>query len=325
MAWIIGTDEAGYGPNLGPLVIAASLWQVPDELLAADLRVEFAELFSDLPSTWKAEPKRLPIADSKSLYRPPEHLGWLELALFSVGLESARSFLNIWESLAPSGLEELQRDPCCGKFDVTLPGSVLSEDLEHARRIWKTLAEKHQTSVLKVQAEVIWPERFNAELEKTGTKGAVLSQATFQLIARLLAEIPASGSVLVLSDKHGGRNRYLPFLQPTFADCWIHAVQETGAMSRYRWELVLAPQNRLTIEARLAVKSEQFLPVALASMAAKYLRELCMQGFNAFWRSHLPDLKPTAGYPQDAKRFRKEIASVQSQLGIADHLLWRVK
>ena len=33
MSWMIGVDEAGYGPNLGPLVVAASAWQVePDSV-----------------------------------------------------------------------------------------------------------------------------------------------------------------------------------------------------------------------------------------------------------------------------------------------------
>ena len=32
MSYLIGTDEAGYGPNLGPLVISASVWHVPDGL-----------------------------------------------------------------------------------------------------------------------------------------------------------------------------------------------------------------------------------------------------------------------------------------------------
>src|SRR3954452_13849763 len=31
MGILIGMDEAGYGPHLGPLVIAATVWHVPDE------------------------------------------------------------------------------------------------------------------------------------------------------------------------------------------------------------------------------------------------------------------------------------------------------
>lgn len=325
MAWIIGTDEAGYGPNFGPLVIAASVWQVPDVLLSADFRVEFAELFDESTTGWKAEPKRLPIADSKTLYRPPEHLGWLELPLFSLSLKSAGNLLDVWEKIASSSLADVKRDPCCGSFNPRLPTFVSEPDLACALNIWKRLAETYQTSVHKIQAEVVWPARFNAELQTTGNKAAVLSRTTFKLVADLLAELPAEGSVLILSDKHGGRNRYLPFLQAAFEECWIQSVHESQAISRYRWDRVDESQQRLKVEARLAVKSEQFLPVALASMAAKYLRELAMQGFNAFWQRHLPNLKPTAGYPQDAKRFREEIADVQTRLGIADHQLWRLK
>ena len=58
-------------------------------------------------------------------------------------------------------------------------------------------------------------------------------------------------------------------------------------------------------------------------MLAKYLRELSMLAFNEFWQSHLPDLKPTAGYPVDAKRFREQIRSVQKQLDVSDERLWR--
>ena len=48
-----------------------------------------------------------------------------------------------------------------------------------------------------------------------------------------------------------------------------------------------------------------------------------MELFNDFWRQHVPDLKPTKGYPVDAKRFRKDIAAAQKQLEISDATLWR--
>jgi hypothetical protein len=50
-----------------------------------------------------------------------------------------------------------------------------------------------------------------------------------------------------------------------------------------------------------------------------------MRPFNEFWRRHVPELKPTAGYPLDARRFKAEISAAQSSLGIADHMLWRVR
>ena len=58
-------------------------------------------------------------------------------------------------------------------------------------------------------------------------------------------------------------------------------------------------------------------------MICKYVRELAMEQFNAFWQQHLPALKPTKGYPTDAKRFRAEITETQKQLGIPDDVLWR--
>ncbi|MFM9068571.1 MAG: hypothetical protein ACKOUR_14755, partial [Planctomycetota bacterium] len=61
----------------------------------------------------------------------------------------------------------------------------------------------------------------------------------------------------------------------------------------------------------------------LASMVAKYLREVCMKQFNTFWQSHCPGLAPTAGYPVDARRFWSETAALRQQLGIPDHILWR--
>jgi len=67
------------------------------------------------------------------------------------------------------------------------------------------------------------------------------------------------------------------------------------------------------------------LPTALASMTAKYFRELAMRAFNHFWAAAVPNLRPTAGYPVDARRFKADIAKVQKKLGIQDHCLWRIR
>ena len=39
----------------------------------------------------------------------------------------------------------------------------------------------------------------------------------------------------------------------------------------------------------------------------------------------IPGLRPTAGYPVDARRFKQDIAVVQQELGIEDRVIWRQK
>ena len=122
----------------------------------------------------------------------------------------------------------------------------------------------------------------------------------------------------VTLDKHGGRNRYAGLIQHHFPEHWIDTLQESREVSRYRTAWRGGP---LGLEFRKG--GEQVLPTALASMTAKYLRELSMQALNRFWAEQTPGIRPTAGYPVDAKRFKSEIAETQARLGVADRMLWR--
>src|SRR5258708_16419993 len=106
-------------------------------------------------------------------------------------------------------------------------------------------------------------------------------------------------AALIIADKHGGRNRYHDFLPIVFGDRFIRCHKESLEQSRYRVGQA---------EVRFETKSERHLPVALASMVSKYVRELAMQLFNRFWIERQPSLKRTAGYPTDAGRFRQDIA-----------------
>ena len=58
-------------------------------------------------------------------------------------------------------------------------------------------------------------------------------------------------------------------------------------------------------------------------MTAKYLRELHMVLLNRWWARHIPELKPTAGYPQDARRFISEVEQIRDELGIGKDILIR--
>ena len=77
MDFLIGTDEAGYGPNLGPLTIAATLWEV-------DRRdTDLYECLNHVVSR-RQQDNKLTIADSKTLYSPAGSIGLMETSVLAV-------------------------------------------------------------------------------------------------------------------------------------------------------------------------------------------------------------------------------------------------
>ena len=78
------------------------------------------------------------------------------------------------------------------------------------------------------------------------------------------------------------------------------------------------PQKVKYVFKHFPLRNHRFAkPAALASMAAKYVRELLMLRLNRFFQDRLPQLKPTAGYHGDARRYVTEIKPVMEQLGVS--------
>ena len=319
MPYLIGTDEAGYGPNLGPLVISATLWHTPDGVREDDLYTTLARVVSRHGAP-DAAVARVPIADSKSLYKSSGSLQALECGVLTawraIGLQPV-DWREAWAQAAPHSLAALDRDPWYADFELRLPLHHDSASLERLVGIFLQELRDADVQLLNVRSVIVSPEQFNGELDRWGNKATVLSTLTLDLIKAIL---PAEDgrNVFVSCDKHGGRQRYADLLQAAFPEYLVEIYGECRSHSLYRW----GPAAR-RFECRFLEKAERLLPVALASMASKYLRELAMLAFNAFWRQHLPGLRPTAGYPEDARRFRDEIAACQQRLGIADRILWR--
>lgn len=318
MAYLIGTDEAGYGPNLGPLVVAATAWQVPDDWHPDNLYEHLANVVSARPN----DDHCLVLADSKTLYQPGKGIGRLEMhvlaALELAGIQLA-AWWDAWQKVAPAATGVMAELPWHRDFSVPLPLQSSSERI--ARVSAKTLQRlKEQAAAIeRVQATALFPRAFNDLVGTFGNKAAVLSHITIELVRALLDTCPRQ-RVLIHCDKHGGRNHYLPLLQHFFPNCLIQVVKEGRSQSVYRWS-----ESERNVEIRFVAKGERFPPAALASMIAKYLRELAMHAFNNYWQQQVLGIRPTAGYPVDARRFKKEIAAVQKKLGIADHDLWRIR
>ena len=118
-------------------------------------------------------------------------------------------------------------------------------------------------------------------------------------------------------------NRVWPFarllIETALPDGWVMPIRESALISEYQ-VLGLGREVRLVFRPRAEGEA---LPVALASMLAKYLREVFMRQFNRFWLNHVPGLKPTAGYPGDARRFYNSIRAAMMKLGIEPEAVWR--
>lgn len=316
MAYLIGTDEAGYGPNYGPLAIAASVWHVPHRDEPPDLYQLLASCVQDGPSG----DGRLALADSKRLYRPGGGLRLLESGvLAALGLldQPVCTFAELARCCCRSDAERLGKLPWYGTLDVPLPRDTHPVELTNWVANWQAACRSSGVTLTALRARLIGAGEFNELVDRYDSKGAVLSHATLDLVTELIGELPDE-PVYVVCDKHGGRNRYAALLQPRFGDRLVRASIESRSLSRYQ-----LGDDRRPIQIEFQVGGESQLPSALASMLAKLLREFYMESFNRFWRQHLPGLRPTAGYPQDAVRFRAEIAAIVARLRLDERLLWR--
>jgi ribonuclease HII len=319
MAFLIGTDEAGYGPNLGPLVVTATVWEVPDGLLKRNLYTTLKQTIAN-SSPDKDDP-RVWIGDSKLLYKPGSGLANLErgvLAALAATSSRPASWQQLLLAVDPSDTSDARRLPWYERFDEAIPIDISANAAADAGDLLQTGLQRSNITLRRVRSAIVYADRFNGLLDQCGNKSSALSKVTLDLVAEVIADL--SGPILVRCDKHGGRNKYGPLLQQRFLDSLVLVRHEGREESRYQ----SGPAKELK-EFRFTAKGDRHLPSALASMFSKYIREVAMRGFNTFWCDQLHELKPTAGYPTDARRFKKEITKVQSKLGISDHILWRAR
>src|SRR5437879_3669799 len=108
MAWIIGIDEAGYGPNLGPLVMTAVACRVPDRAAGADL---WQLLGSAVRSGREEDDGRLLVDDSKVVYSTVRGLLGLErgvLATLWRGNGTAAALRHLIDWACPDDRADLE-------------------------------------------------------------------------------------------------------------------------------------------------------------------------------------------------------------------------
>lgn len=325
MTYWIGVDEAGYGPNLGPLVICASVWRAKSAVAPEQWLERLAPHFCRMEHADEAGGSSIVIDDSKAVYQSGKGLAALErnvlaLAALCGAPTDCADAIRRW--VDPRFGEGAPSERWVQGPPLRLPTSACAA--LDAAALELILAAKRAAGIAlhRLCGRILYPSEFNRRLAERDNKSAVLSETTIELVSTLVRVLAEQGDeeVVILCDKHGGRDRYFALLAHFFPDERIEILREGEAESVYRWRT-----KRGKREIRFCAKAERFPPTAAASMMAKYLRELCMAEWNAFWLAKIPDLKPTAGYPADAKRYRLAIDGLAKELGYEESAYWRRK
>ena len=297
---IVGVDEAGYGPLLGPLVVAAVVVRVPD--IAGCPWQLLADAVTARPA---ARDTRLAVADSKLVFRGRDRaaLARLEvsvLAFLRAAGADPKTLEELLWTVAPTLAEGSLIEPWYRADDLDLPLTAASREVEQGAQRLAAAMDRAGVEVPAVRCEVVGESRYNAVVAALDSKAELLFAAATGLVGAVRCE--ATRRIVI--DRQSGRTRYVEPLRRAFPAAFVWIAGEDTSVSRYRLNDGLGESD---VSFEVGADRRHFT-VALASMVAKYVRELCMARFNRYWAERVPGIVPTAGYWTDGQRFLADLA-----------------
>jgi hypothetical protein len=263
------------------------------------------------------------ICDSKVAYAGG-NLATLEravLGFLAAGGRRPATFAGLLETLAvPSEAEAAgaSPEPWRAPETVALPVAAETGEIDSAaERLLKGLAEIGARPA-GIRVNVASAARLNGLMDAGRNKAGALFALTADILAELLQRAAGSEAHITM-DRHGGRRYYAGVLSGAFPMATVEALEESPESSRYR-----LAQGDSAAMLSVREKCESWsLPTALASMAAKYVREVEMMQLNAWFQARVGGLRATAGYGLDAWRFLDDVAGARAAAGVPDGMLLR--
>lgn len=295
MIVLAGVDEAGLGPTLGPLATAAAALFVPD---AWEPGTPWDGLSGAFCRDWRRRETRTGVADSKILYRT----GGLAALELTVGAFSLVANGRALPEVDCGGASGIRLHRCYSGGLEPFPVGNEAGAFDPAAMSMRLALEKAGAGAAHLAANALYEPLFNHRCDQELNKNQILLIETGRHITALSEKFP-DHRIRAVVDKQGGRNEYLPFLTALFPGTWIDTLEEGAERSAYR---LRRPGGAMEIAFQAKADRTSFA-TALASLLAKYVRERAMMELNAWFGRLLPEVRPTAGYPQDARRWLEEV------------------
>jgi hypothetical protein len=306
---------------LGPLVVGCCAFELPESDHLSALPCLWKRLRKLVSKSRSRNGRKIHVNDSKQVYSPAIGLRELERSLLSLAMASnvsAADLNALLSEICPHVLGDLPGYPW---YDGNGEDFPLENDGVALRLFANALRlemERCNTSCVYLGARVVLERQLNRMMAATRNKSSALFSTAAIHLDHLLRSYGERGLVIVC-DRQGGREHYGSLLRQMFEEWSLEVMSELNGRAEYRLH-----RDPHVVRIIFTEKAEmQAMPVAIASMLCKYLRECLMHRFNRFWKTHLPDLTPTAGYYNDGERFLRDIAGKRTELGIADEDLVR--
>ena len=296
---LAGIDEAGYGPLLGPLVVAANALRTSQSM----------DVGGPWPQWSLKSCAEVKIADSKKLYAPQRGIGPLEKAVLAFAaqrfFEAGRQLGDFLERWAIEGAPEaLGRPWYRERCDV--PAVCKAREIEEASASVGRCLEHEGLEYLGAWVCVVDAVRYNEVISRIANKATLLFGRASILMRRLWEDFGTEGIYLTV-DRQGGRKFYGGLMDIAFPNAGIEVLLESEDCSMYRLH-----EARRQMFVRFKVRADAVdTSTALSSMWAKYIRELFMDLFNRYWLSRADGIQKTAGYWSDGNRFLADLLAMK--------------
>ena len=310
---LAGIDEAGYGPRLGPLVVTLASFGTHDTSIEERL----------LPAAGRdagAGTDRLRVDDSKKIFHGKRGLASIERTALSFWFAArGRLPVDVGDLLSKSAMEPdlsatLAECAWYGPEPLKrpLPLAADGDRIARSAALLAATLKREKVDFRGFKCRVVPEPLFNRGVASCDNKAFFHAGLVLDLIIH--AQEPKEGPHrnLFLVDKLGGRDHYESLLAERFHAARLAVEEEGRALSRYT---IKKGPKRMEVHFIRSGDSLHF-PVALASIFSKYVRELFMSLFNAYWEGIEPGIPPTAGYPGDASRFLGAVGKAAARAGI---------